>query len=441
MTLPALTWYHSVLEPVVPPPPTRLPGPPELAFGGAGRDGFVPPRPAPVHTWAMFQGVTAWIARAAGLVFVGVIAFLHTPTVPGGAATQLIAFIALCAGEVVWMLGEAGRLPPRAARYLWPGSGALIVAVACLGASAGGDGVFLVTFAVLGLMAATTELSTTTALAIGAFGVLVTEIGGVVFDESIGTFVGFPLLLLVGLLIGRNRADYRIRAEQAAVLLEQHKQLQAEQRRADVLDERTRLAREIHDVLAHSLGALGIQIQMARAMITDLGDTEAALEALSAAQRMASDGLIETRRAVHALRVDTLPLHEELTRAAAEHAERQHVAVHCDIEGEPLPVPPDATVALLRTVQESLVNAAKHAPGAEVELHLVYSAEHVRLAVANDLEPAGGAAPGVPRMQTVDGGYGLTGMRERLKLLRGTLEAGPVGNRWIVTADLPLTRV
>ena len=391
----------------------------------------------------MFQGVTAWIARAAGLAFVGVIAFLHPPTVQGGTTTQIVTFIGLCIGEFVWMAGEAGRLPRRTSAYLWPGSAMLIVAAACLGASAAGDGVFLIVFAMLGLMAATTELSMTTALATAALGVLATELGGIAFDESIGTFIGFPLLLLVGLLFGRSRADYRIRAEQAAVLLEQQKQLQAEQRRADVLDERTRLAREIHDVLAHSLGALGIQIQMARAMITDLGDTDAALDALSAAQRMASEGLVETRRAVHALRVDTLPLHEELTKAAAEHAERLQVLVHCDIEGEPQHVPPDATIALLRTAQESLVNAAKHAPGTEVELHLIYAEDHVRLAIANDLRSAndaGDAEPGAPRLQTIDGGYGLTGMRERLKLLRGTLEAGPVGDRWIVTADLPLTR-
>jgi len=385
----------------------------------------------------MLQGVAAWITRAAGLLVVGVLTLAHPSTAPGGTPAQLIAFIVLCIGEVGWALGEAKKLPSRAHGYLWPGSGMLIVAAGCLGAAAAGGGTFLISFAIIGLMAVTAELGLNAGLATGALGVVVTEIGGVSFNESVGTYVGFPLLLAIGLLFGRSRADYRIRAEQAAALLEQQKQLQAEQRRADVLDERARLAREIHDVLAHSLGALGIQIQMARALITDRDDTEGALEALSAAQRMASDGLVETRRAVHALRTDTLPLHQELAKAAAEHAARQHVLVHCDIEGEPRPVPPDATVALLRTAQESLVNAAKHAPGAEVEVNLVYSADAVRLAIVNDL--ADGPAPGaVPRMQTVDGGYGLTGMRERMKLLRGTLEAGPVGNRWVVAAEIPL---
>jgi signal transduction histidine kinase len=402
-----------------------------------------PSRLLPVHTWPMFQGVTAWIARAAGLVFVGALTFTHPPTVAGGTTTQLIAFIGLLIGEAFWALGEVNRLPERSRGYLWPGAGMLMVATACLGATAAGGGTFLIAIATVALMGVTAELGLAIGLATGALGVLVTEIGGIAFHESVGTFIGFPLLLIVGLLFGRSRADYRIRAEQAAALLEQQERLQAEQRRADVLDERTRLAREIHDVLAHSLGALGIQIQMARALITDRNDTEAALEALSAAQRMASEGLIETRRAVHALRTDTLPLHEELARAAAEHAERQHVLVHCDIEGEPRPVPPDATVALLRATQESLVNAAKHAPGAEVELYLLYRADGVRLAIANDLADKlaeDAAQPAGPRLQTIDGGYGLTGMRERLKLLRGTLEAGPVGNRWIVTAELPLTQ-
>jgi signal transduction histidine kinase len=78
------------------------------------------------------------------------------------------------------------------------------------------------------------------------------------------------------------------------------------------------------------------------------GDPDRALEALATAQRMASSGLTETRRAVHALRTDTLPLHDELARAAAETAGRHHVQVRCQTTGEPVPLPPEAVVALLR---------------------------------------------------------------------------------------------
>lgn len=386
----------------------------------------------------MLLRASIWTTRLLGLVIVGTLVFLHPVATPGGAATQQSAFVVLCLGQFALMLVESELLPAATVRWLRPAALGLVVVTACLGATASGDGTYMIVFSISAIQSAMADLPLVSALSIAALGMLVSEIGGIAFDQGIGTFVGYPVLLFIGITLGRSRADYRIRAEQAAALLAQHEQLRAEQRRADVLDERARLAREIHDVLAHSLGALGIQIQMARALITDRGDTEAALVALEKAQRMASEGLVETRRAVHALRSDTLPLHDELARLAAEHAERRRVLVHCDLDGEPRPVPPDATVALLRTAQEALVNAAKHAPEAEVEVRLSYAADGLTMAIANKL-PADGAVPSAgPILETVDGGYGLTGMRERLRLLRGTLEAGPVGDRWLVTADLPL---
>ena len=236
------------------------------------------------------------------------------------------------------------------------------------------------------------------------------------------------------LLFGRNRRSYRVQAEQAAALLEQHERLRAEQRRADVLDERARIAREIHDVLAHSLGALGIQIQAAKAMLTDHRDVDRAVEALATAQRMAADGLTETRRAVHALRVDTLPLGDGTGRRRGTHRQRYHVPVTFESGGTPRPLPPDASLALLRTAQEALVNAAKHAPGQQVAVRLDYGEAGVRLSVVNHLN--GARAP--VRGPGSTGGYGLTGMRERLRLLNGTLLAGPRDDEWAVTAELPL---
>src|ERR1035437_3312825 len=147
---------------------------------------------------------------------------------------------------------------------------------------------------------------------------------------------------------------------------------------------------------------------------------------------MAADGLTETRRAVHALRMDSRPLNEELGRVTGIHGERYDVKVILGIGGAPRPVPPDATLALLRTAQEALVNAAKHAAGQGVAVHLDYGADGVRLTVVNDLAEgrdlanghagghAGPAGPG-----SITGGYGLTGMQERLRLLNGTLVAGP----------------
>src|SRR5262244_3668286 len=154
--------------------------------------------------------------------------------------------------------------------------------------------------------------------------------------------LGLPVIVASGLLIGRNRGAYRVQAEQAAVLLAQREELQAEQRRADLLDERARIAREIHDVLAHSLGALGIQIQAARSVLHK--DPDRAGELLAAAQQMAAEGLVETRRAVHALRADTLPLNEKLARVSGTHAQRYHVPATFDVGDSPGPLPPDATI-------------------------------------------------------------------------------------------------
>ena len=97
-------------------------------------------------------------------------------------------------------------------------------------------------------------------------------------------------------------------------------------------------------------------------------------------------------------------------------------------------MPPDATLALLRVAQEALVNAAKHAPGQRVAVHLDYGQDDVQLSVVNGLDGADAAI----RRPGIGGGYGLTGMRERLRLLNGTLLAGPRGNEWAVTAEVPL---
>jgi signal transduction histidine kinase len=89
----------------------------------------------------------------------------------------------------------------------------------------------------------------------------------------------------------------------------------------------------------------------------------------------------------------------------------------------------------LRVAQEALVNAAKHAAGQPVAVRLDYGEADVRLSVRNDLAP--GDDPGETGVGTVNGGYGLTGMRERLRLLDGTLEAGRRGGEWVVAAELP----
>ena len=375
-----------------------------------------------------------WLARTLGYVWLGLLAFLVAPpTAPFALPTQIAGYVLLGLALLAWTVTEA--YPPAAARYgTWalPVVRGVIAVAAGFACAAGGGGTAMVAFAFVAAMAAGINSGFVSALAVTAAGILAIEVSGLVFGQGLGTLLGLPVFVLTGLVIGRNWGGYRVQAEQSAALLAQREQLQAEQRRADLLDERARIAREIHDVLAHSLGALGIQIQAARAVLHK--DANQAGELLAAAQQMAAEGLVETRRAVHALRADTLPLDEELALVTDTHAQRYHVPVSYDTGGVPAALPPDATLALLRIAQEALVNAAKHAAGQPVAVRLDYGDADVRLTVRNGLPPGAGLPADV---STVNGGYGLTGMHERLRLLNGTLEAGRRDGQWIVTAELP----
>jgi signal transduction histidine kinase len=387
-----------------------------------------------------------WLARAAGFAWLGVLAFvLAPPSTPSAMPVQVAGYCLLGAGMLAWTLIDLHPVAARQRSRLLPVILGVMAVAAGFASGAGGGGTSLVVFTFIAAMVAGSDTSFAAGLAVTGAGILATEVSGLAFGASYGTLLGLPALVLAGLLIGRNRGAYRIQAEQSAALLAQSERLQSERRRADLLDERTRIAREIHDVLAHSLGALGIQIQAARAVLTDHGDIRRADEILATAQRMAASGLEETRQAVHALRVDTLSLDRELERASETHAERYGVAARFDTGGDPVQLPPDATITLLRIAQESLVNAAKHAAGQPVTVRLDYGDSDITLTIRNDLTPgtvALGRAPGYDAsgaagVGTVNGGYGLTGMQERLRLLNGTLQAGRRDNQWIVTAELP----
>jgi signal transduction histidine kinase len=383
----------------------------------------------------MLRTVNA-LARALGFVWLGLLAFLIAPpSAPYALPVQVACYAVLGLALLAWTVQEAS--PAAAARYpAWALAvlRGVIAFASGFAAGAGGGGSAMVVFAFVAAMAAGINSDLAAAVAVTAAGILAIEVSGLAFGQSYGTLLGLPAIVLAGLVIGRNWGGYRVQAEQAAALLAQREQLQAEQRRADLLDERARIAREIHDVLAHSLGALGIQIQAARSVLHK--DVDQASDLLAAAQQMAAEGLVETRRAVQALRTDTLPLDEELALVTDTHAQRYHIPVSYDTGGVPTALPPDATLALLRIAQEALVNAAKHAAGQPVAVRLDYGAADVRLTVRNDLPP-GADTRQAADVSTVNGGYGLTGMHERLRLLNGTLEAGRRDGQWIVTAELP----
>jgi signal transduction histidine kinase len=391
-----------------------------------------------------------WLLRISGFAVIGILALISPPHSAVQQVTQIACFSAVGLALLAWI---AADIWPRYRSWALPVALGVMAVAGGVAAVTSGSGQTLVAFACVAAFWTGSEAGLRPGVAVAAAGIVSIWIAGAIAGSTFGTMAGDPLLIAVCTMFGLQRRAYRVQAEQSAALLAQHERLRAEQRRADVLDERTRIAREIHDVLAHSLGALGIQIQAAKAMLTDRGDIDRAVDALATAQRMAADGLTETRRAVHALRVDTLPLGEELAALADTHRQRYHVPVTLKTSGEARALPPDAALALLRTAQEAMTNAAKHAPGQRVAIRLDYGDNEVRLSVVNGLDstraPVRDEAGRSGRGPGSTGGYGLTGMRERLRLLNGTLLAGPVladpllaprgENEWTVTADLPLS--
>lgn len=233
---------------------------------------------------------------------------------------------------------------------------------------------------------------------------------------STGSPAGTALTVgLVGLIGYTLRLDEEARGAGFRLLAQERAARSAEAESA-ALAERARIAREIHDVLAHSLSAQMVHLEAARLLIEGGGEREQVLERVTAARRMARSGLAETRQALSALRGEIAQVEDFLREVATAEG-----AV-LEVTGEPRRVPAEAGLAVRRVAQEALTNVRKHAPGARVEMRFAYLEGEVELSVRDSgaRQPVGGLA--------VSGaGYGLIGMRERAELLGGTLEAGPAG--------------
>lgn len=278
------------------------------------------------------------------------------------------------------------------------------------------------------------SLQTGRAVAVALAGVAGVAMGSVVFDPSLaGEHVAFYAAVLAGgTLAGTTRGLRREQLSQARLRLAQEKQTRVEQQHAAALAERARIAREIHDILAHSLADLSIQLEVADALLADNADTTGALQRVRHAHRLAGEGLDETRRAVHALRSDAPPLPEALAAMVGTHANARF-----EMDGPLRALPAAAGLALVRTAQEALVNARKHAAGSAVLVHLGYGTDRVCLTVTDregSAPPSPHASPPTPC--GIGGGYGLAGMHERLRLVGGSLLAGPVPGGWVVRAEV-----
>lgn len=237
-------------------------------------------------------------------------------------------------------------------------------------------------------------------------------------------------VLLIGVLLaGRIRLNEQLTRERELTASEQSRRM--------IVEERTRIARELHDVLAHSMSVIQVQASTARYRIPQLS-TEAAAEFDDIAAS-ARTSLGEMRRLLGVLRteeqtpelapqqnIDDIP-------ALVDSVRRAGVQVGLAITGSPASAGPGVQIAAYRIVQEALSNAVRHAPGAPVAVSLDGRADAVSIRVSN-------GAPTRPATPTPGAGHGVRGIRERVALLGGTvtLARTPEGG-WTVTAELPTT--
>ncbi|MFF4895704.1 sensor histidine kinase [Streptomyces sp. NPDC001068] len=232
-------------------------------------------------------------------------------------------------------------------------------------------------------------------------------------------------------VVGLALAGYVMRLDaeargHAQRLLAQERAARAAEAESAALAERARIAREIHDVLAHSLSAQMVHLEAARLLIERGADREQILERVVAARGMARDGLAETRQALSALRGELTPLEDFLTEIVASTD-----GAEVTVTGERRALPAEASQAVRRVAQEALTNVRKHAYGAKVQVWLDYQEHQVTLNVRDS-----GGRPG--DLTGVGGGYGLLGMRERAELMGGSLEAGRDDEGFAVTLRVPV---
>jgi signal transduction histidine kinase len=235
-------------------------------------------------------------------------------------------------------------------------------------------------------------------------------LGGLVF---FGIVVGAPFV--VGRLI-RARRQREALLEERAVVLERERE---ERARAAVAEERTRIARELHDVVAHAISVIILQGRGGRRLLNE--DPDEARRAFDTIERTASQALSEMRRLLGMLRADdeslALAPQPSLSALDALASEVTHAGLPVDVQivGEPVELPAGVDLSAYRIVQEALTNALKHAGPARASVRVRYGDGELEIEVVDD-----GSATG-----NGDGtGHGLLGIRERVTVYGGSFEAG-----------------
>jgi signal transduction histidine kinase len=341
---------------------------------------------------------------------------------PGLAGVHLAAWLLLVSIAPAWV-GRSFRL----GAHPWL-QVALLLWISVNGAALAVFAPFALAFVLIAAIGASSDFELLPAAALSAAGPAAIAVVSAAASRPLSLVLAGLAAALGGVIFGASQRQSLNRAAQAGLVALERERADLERARSEVLAERNRLAREIHDVLAHTLGAISVQLE-AVASLSEAhpGDQGAIRDGLVQARALTREGLVEARRAVRALRDDSAPFVEQLELLS------RRSSAELSLSGELRVLPADAGLALYRVAQESLANATKHAPGAERSVALEFGSATVTLTVING---ASAARPG--ELARSGGGYGLQGISERIRLLGGEIEYGPAAPGWRVSAKLPL---
>jgi len=244
--------------------------------------------------------------------------------------------------------------------------------------------------------------------------------------DGVALYLGFVGL---GWLVG-----YQMRTQHQLLLKQQ--EMQADLAEHAAADERRRIAREVHDVIAHSLSVTLLHVTGARHALQQDSDIDDAVDALVDAERLGRQAMADIRRTVGLLEAGPTKMAPEPGIADIPDLVDDFVSaglpVRLRTEGRPEQVSAAVGLALYRIAQESLANIAKHALASKTDVGVSISASTASLSVINEVPVT------VPTVSPSQSGRGLAGMRQRVELLGGILDAGPCRQGWSVRAEIPL---
>ena len=380
------------------------------------------------------QAVTRWFTAdnnpiqvfgTVAAIVVGAIAV--RPIGLSGTGLAVLCLLVLVSLMTCTRLIPEGRLAPGpqfAVLCVWSAGAAALLALDRSGASAlfayfvtGHAGYRLDSRRSLPFAAATSALCA---------GVLLLPWGGHGTSWIVGAFTG------VSVLVGISNRAHTDALRSARAAAEQAELAARAEARAEALAERARIARDVHDVLAHSLAGVNMQLEVTDALL-ESGDVERARQAAQRAQSLVRSGLTEVQRTVGDLREDALPLVETLRSMLGSVSDAGTLTV----DGPERELPVRLTQVIVRCAQEALTNAHKYAPGAPVRMRLEHLSDETVFEVVNSAPPEGSRP-----LAGAGSGMGLVGMRERLDLVGGTVTAGPIvdgddSGGWLVRVVIP----